>query len=217
MSISPPVSYLKHHKPSSIHAPSFLLGCWLLQEQKLWRATPALDVFSRPYQYVCPPYSIKIADSIGKLIKLAEGDKETFLPSCFKIPVLNSDEHCSKTSGDSSVHVKQKTLMQSEDLALVSVDVFAYDRVGMIDAVLEVLVLLEQSQDSGAGGGAPPSDESEGRNVLTFSSDGTSNTSEFVVGGAAGDLADRMSCDKRTVRITSLMIGEERRKQIVTE
>jgi hypothetical protein len=173
-----------------------------LQEQTLWRSTPVLDVFSHPYQYVCPPFSIKIADTIGKLIKLAEGDRETYLPSCFKIPILNSDEHCSKSSGDSSIHIKQKTLMQSENLALVSVDIFAYDRVGMIDAVFEMLVLLEQSDSKEDG-----ANDAADRNILSFTSDGRASISTPADNTVSGEPSEKC------LHITSLMIGNERRKK----
>lgn len=167
----------------------------------MWKSSPTLDVFSHPYQYICPPFSIKMADSIGNLIKLAEGDRETFLPSCFKLAVCNNDEHHKITSGDSSLNIKQKIIMQSNDLALVSFDVFAYDRVGMIDAVFEMLVLLEQTHVNNEN-------TEEEMNILSFSADGQANTSS----ASGKNVSLGVNTEKRVV-ITSLMIGNERRKK----
>mmetsp|Transcript_9124 Transcript_9124/g.15414 ORF Transcript_9124/g.15414 Transcript_9124/m.15414 type:complete len:328 (-) Transcript_9124:96-1079(-) len=170
------------------------------KEQVLWKSTPVLDIFSHPYQYICPPYSIKITDTIGKLIKLAEGDRESYLPSCFKLPVCHSDVHFEKTSDDSTIDIKHKVIMQSDSLALVSVDVFAYDRVGMIDAIFEMLVLLEQTHDCRNSMGG------EEKETQSFRSDGQAN----ILDGS-----DSSSCSvgETRVLISSLMIGDEKRKQ----
>lgn len=162
-----------------------------------------MDIFSRHYQYVCPPYAIKIDDHIGKLIKLAEGDRESYLPSCFKIPVLNTDEHFSKVTDQSKI--KHKILMQSDNLVLVSVEIFAYDRVSAVDAVFEMLVLLEKSP-------LPQREEdmSDG-NILTFGSDGSSNAT------ARDDNTIFSSSADRSIRIISLMIGDEKRKETIRQ
>ena len=178
-----------------------------MKDQILWRSTPTLDVFSHPYQYVCPPYSIKIADTIGKLIKLAEGDREAYLPSCFKMPVMNSDEHCSKPSGDGSINIKHKTLIQSENLVLVSVDIFAYDRVGMIDAVFELLVLLEQSD------ARDECETDESRNIFSFTSDGQANVTTRDDDDKV-DISSVVAPSDKRLHITSLMIGKEIRKTL---
>jgi hypothetical protein len=176
------------------------------KEQTLWRSTPELEIFSLPYQYICPPFSIRIADSISSLIKLAEGDRETYLPSCFKIPIMNSDQHFRKTSDDRNINVKHKILMQSDNLALVSVDIYAYDRVGMVDAIFELLVLLEQSTPR-----YDSESDSADRNILSFTSEGHANMafSEQDIGVTNADGAP-----KKSVRVISLMIGKESRKNI---
>jgi len=163
------------------------------KEHKLGESSsPILDIFSHPYQYVCPPYSIKITESICNFFMVAR-DKAT---SCVKVAVTNSFEHSQHLSSDTSV--KQRTLMRSKNLALVSVDIFSYDR-GTLDAIYELLVLLEQSS---VGSHATEGDED---NALSFHpQDGSSN---FELPSASSEGAGPHS----RVLITSLMIGAEKK------
>ena len=103
--------------------------------------------------------------------------------------------------------IKKKTLMQSGSLALVSFDIFAYDRVGMVDVVYEMLALIEQSK-SGAADGLTDEDAS-----LTFRpDDGSANDRHGLDSGVLPlPLPDSSDEIKERVVITSLMIGEERR------
>jgi hypothetical protein len=181
------------------------------KEQTMWMSSPALDIFSNPYQYVCAPYSIKISDSIGKLIKLAEGDRESYLPSCFKLPVSNSDEeHCKKISENSNIKVNKKILMQCDNLALVLTDVFAYDRVGMIDAVFEILVLLETGTMENSDETQSTTDDDDD-NILSFTSDGRAIK-------PLHDSKESLSVDdvspEKYIKMISLMIGKEHKKGV---
>lgn len=117
------------------------------KKQTLWKpSTQKSDVFSRPYQYVCPPFSIKFNDAIGKVIKLPEDDRDESLPSCFKMPVQNSERQIS-TNLQNELNLEQNTLMISNKLALVSFDVYAYDRLQSIDTIYEMLAYLEFCSD----------------------------------------------------------------------
>ena len=183
-----------------------------MKEQTLWKATPELDVFSHPYQYICPPFSIIIADSINNLIKLSEGDRASYLPSCFKISVIDSvsgdDVHFKKIIDNDFVNINKKIVKQSENLALVSLDIFAYDRVGMLDVIYEMLLLLEQTSPNQG-----TLNHNKEENVLGFTSEGHANSLSPPDDGAANDVAGGDGLSTRKVSIASLIVGNERRKE----